>query len=299
MPKRYSLLSDEEEEGQDMAVSSTTSSSRSSQSGEKSPDNNSGGDPFYLYKDELASKVASLERKLRAWANDPDSVQPTDIQRKLGSADSSLEFLEQTVQMVQSNRDQFKHIDDKELTSRRQAVDTIRAKLRNISEKLSIASGIEPSLSARNRSVNRKAKEDAPEDTATPKLSSKNPFVENTSSNESEVNSKNNGSDNDGFVATEQLRQQVIMEEQDENLEQLGASVSHLGHIAVGINQEIKEQNKMLDALSEDVDETQERMHFVLDRMSRLLKTKDKCQLGTILFLTVVLVVMVFLVAYT
>lgn len=81
----------------------------------------------------------------------------------------------------------------------------------------------------------------------------------------------------------------------------------------------------MLDDLTDDVVETQERMNFVMERMSRLLKTKgalpmslalarsllltahcvtdchfvDKCQLGLIIFLVFVLVVMVFLVIYT
>lgn len=55
----------------------------------------------------------------------------------------------------------------------------------------------------------------------------------------------------------------------------------------------------MLDDLTDDVDEAQERMNFVMDRMSKLLKTKDRCQLGLIIFLMLVLVVMVFLVIYT
>lgn len=83
----------------------------------------------------------------------------------------------------------------------------------------------------------------------------------------------------------------------------------------------IVDGDRMLDNLTDDVVEAQERMNFVMERMSRLLKTKgatcfvlcvwerrssptcalpiDKCQLGLIIFLAFVLVVMVFLVIYT
>ena len=80
---------------------------------------------------------------------------------------------------------------------------------------------------------------------------------------------------------------------------------------------------RMLDDVTNDVDEAQERMNFVMGRLSSLLKTKgeyaccesqhalafsshasfcialDKCQLGLILFLVAVLVAMVLLVVYT
>ncbi|RLN51932.1 hypothetical protein BBJ29_008494 [Phytophthora kernoviae] len=90
-----------------------------------------------------------------------------------------------------------------------------------------------------------------------------------------------------------------IMQDQDKSLAGLESDITRLHGVTVEIGTEVKNQNKMLDDLTEDVEEAQERMNFVMARLSKLLKTKDKCQLGLILFLVVVLVVMVFLVVYT
>ena len=67
--------------------------------------------------------------------------------------------------------------------------------------------------------------------------------------------------------------------------------------------------------MSTDVDAAHDRMHFVMGKMSILLQTKgiyyrifilyiltiilDKCQLGSIVLLTIILVLMIFLVLYT
>jgi syntaxin 6 len=42
-----------------------------------------------------------------------------------------------------------------------------------------------------------------------------------------------------------------------------------------------------------------EKMNFVMGKLARLLKTKDTCQLWTVLLLTILLVVLIFLVMYT
>ncbi|KAH9130702.1 hypothetical protein LEN26_004559, partial [Aphanomyces euteiches] len=105
--------------------------------------------------------------------------------------------------------------------------------------------------------------------------------------------------DRNAILVDEKARQQQIVKDQDADLDQLNVSVKRLGHVAVEINTEIKSQNKMLDDIELDMDDTQERMNFVMLRMSRLLKTKDTCQLGSILLLMAILVVLVFLVIYT
>lgn len=64
------------------------------------------------------------------------------------------------------------------------------------------------------------------------------------------------------------------MSEQDQSVDGLHTSVTHLNHIAVEIHHEIKSQNKMISDLSTEVDVTAEQMNFVMDRMSKMLKTK-------------------------
>jgi len=48
----------------------------------------------------------------------------------------------------------------------------------------------------------------------------------------------------------------------------------------------------MLNQLDSDMDDAGEKMNFVLERLGKLLKTKNSCQLWTIVILVVVLIIM-------
>ena len=89
-----------------------------------------------------------------------------------------------------------------------------------------------------------------------------------------------------------------MMRQQDETLEELDGAVDRVGVLAGTINEELAVQNKMIDELGEDLDEAEERMGAVMGKLSKLLKTKDGCQLWTIISLTLVLVVLCGLVFY-
>lgn len=108
--------------------------------------------------------------------------------------------------------------------------------------------------------------------------------------------------DNARFMTDETQRQQQIMQAQDQSVDGLLTSVQGLNHVAVQISHEVKDQNKcvrqsdaprttgpgptanvvcpcqcvrrMLDELNQDVEQAQERMNFVMDKMSKMLKTK-------------------------
>ncbi|KAJ0406565.1 hypothetical protein P43SY_004454 [Pythium insidiosum] len=225
------------------------------------------GDPFYVFKDELETKVSAVQQQYARWkaafeAKDGTTGKElptltTQITSAVSSAEKSLKFLEQTIVMVEANRSKFEHIDN---------------------ELLAVSSDISSDAAkARVRKEEQKQLK---------------PLVSSPPSNR-------HVDDNARFLSEETARQNQIMREQDTNLDGLHKSVTRLNEVAVTINHEVKSQNKMLDDLSDDVDTAQEQMNFVMDRMSKLLKTKDKCQLGLIIVLCLVLVVMVFLVIYT
>ena len=91
----------------------------------------------------------------------------------------------------------------------------------------------------------------------------------------------------------------ATIQEQDEGLEQLDGAVDRIHGMAEEIHGELSAQARMLDDMEDELDETTEKMNFVMGKLSKLLKTKDTCQLWTIVALTVVLIVMVFLVIYS
>jgi syntaxin 6 len=118
-------------------------------------------------------------------------------------------------------------------------------------------------------------------------------------------NTTNGGSSQNGFndqanefMANAQSRASLMLMQQDEALEDLDMAVVRVGHMAENIHEEIGQQNKMLDEMDADLADAEEQLGVVMGKLAKLLKTKNKCHLGTILCLLVVIVLFL-LVLYT
>ncbi len=79
---------------------------------------------------------------------------------------------------------------------------------------------------------------------------------------------------------------------QDASLESLGVAVDRLGQIGKDIHEEVAEQNVLLDSLGNEVDDAGNKMNVVTASLSKLLKTKDGCQIWTIVILTFILILL-------
>lgn len=82
------------------------------------------------------------------------------------------------------------------------------------------------------------------------------------------------------------------MQEQDQNLDQLGSAVDRLGTIGREINEEVREQGALLDSLGNEIDDAGERMNVVQAALAKLLRTKDGCQIWTIVVLFLILLIL-------
>ena len=90
----------------------------------------------------------------------------------------------------------------------------------------------------------------------------------------------------------------MMMRQQDEVLDDLDDAVLRVGNMAGAIEVEIGEQNKMLKSLDEDLTDAEEKLGFVMGKLAKLLKTKNKCQLGLILVLMLIVVILFFMIVY-
>ena len=90
----------------------------------------------------------------------------------------------------------------------------------------------------------------------------------------------------------------MMIGQQDVQLDALGQAVDRLDNIGRSINVEIKDQNRKLDELDRDMTDAEHKMNFIMAKLSKLLKTKDGCQIWTIVILAVILVVLVALVIF-
>mmetsp|Transcript_15718 Transcript_15718/g.59788 ORF Transcript_15718/g.59788 Transcript_15718/m.59788 type:complete len:112 (+) Transcript_15718:750-1085(+) len=84
----------------------------------------------------------------------------------------------------------------------------------------------------------------------------------------------------------------------DETLVELGQGVDRVGHMAGNINEELMAQNRMLDDFERDLDRAEEEMGFMLGKIAKLLKTKDHCQIFTVIALSFVILALLLAVIY-
>ena len=73
----------------------------------------------------------------------------------------------------------------------------------------------------------------------------------------------------------------------------LSSAITRLGNMGKTINEELKSQGRLLDAFTEDVDDTSGRMRQAMGVMNKMLKSKDRGKFCAILVLTLVLGTMI------
>lgn len=242
----------------------------------------SASDPYYVVKDELVGKVESIESRLKAFeqvlystnsaANPAFKEQKKAFARELRAAESQLKDLGLTVDYVERDRATFSHIDDRELEDRKTFIDETRAKLAR----------------AREAATGEKARRKMMADEKAHIAATQGSYGAKT-----EVEMQNTD-----YIHGQQARTRKAMEEQDENIEQLDGAVDRIHNMAHEIHGELKTQSRLINDLEADLDETTEKMNFVMGKLAKLLKTKDTCQLWTILILTVILVILILLVVF-
>ena len=69
---------------------------------------------------------------------------------------------------------------------------------------------------------------------------------------------------------------------------------AHPGRVFVAIAESPQDATR----LESDLEETSDKMQFAMSKLQKLLKTKDSCQIWTIVALVIVLLVLVFLAIY-
>ena len=104
--------------------------------------------------------------------------------------------------------------------------------------------------------------------------------------------------DNTRFVKDQAQITKSAIEDQDVIVRKLDVAVGNLHEQATVIKEEATLQNKMLDNLENDLDDAGLKMGVVMGSLSKLLKTKDGCQIWTIVILAVILIILVALIIW-
>jgi len=235
-------------------------------------------DPFYAVRDTVQNFMERINvkyDKFKDLAFNTNTASNGDFKelrkglvKDIRTIDRQIKDLKGAVEMADRNRDKFTHISDVELSQRKQFVDSMTKEI-NV-----VKTGMDAP------EIRRKLEDD------------ENRAKKNTS-DESTGAMTGMQKDNERFVRGQQQMTQEMISQQDVALDSLGNAVDRLEGMGRSINTELKEQNRLLDDLDQDIDQAAEKMNFVMGKLAKLLKTKDGCQIWTIVILAVILVVLV------
>jgi len=247
-------------------------------------------DPFYTVRDNVSSQLERIRARYDKFEDLVHVVNTaTDesfkelrrgLTKEIRNVEKDIKGLQVAIDMVDKNRSKFAHIKDSELSSRKGFVSGAQDSLNYVKN------GMESSA------IRRKIDDDE----------NRQRRLEGNSGGMS-VNPMSKGmsieEENHSFIQDQRQQTQFAIREQDMALDELGMAVDKLHVIGRGVNEELKEQNRMLDDLDRDLDEAGGKMNFVQEALSKLLKTKDGCQIWTIVILFLILCILVALIIWT
>jgi len=196
------------------------------------------------------------------------------LKRHLKNAESTLKDLQTTVRMVEKKRSQFTDINDAELYERKNFTASCTDRIKQAKDGMN-SQGIKTKLLKDERSKSKR------------RLGLSSTRSDDSTNEETH------------FIENNHASAQLMMEQQDETLDDLDVAVIRVGHMAENIHEELGQQNKMLDELGDDLENAEEQLGMVMGKMAKMLKTKSKWQLGTIVALSLIVVVLFLLVIYT
>lgn len=176
-------------------------------------------------------------------------------------------MLKGMVQRVVSDRSKFAHIDDSELEARKAFVKSSEDEVSDVRGQLYSAAA--------------KGKQEADErQSLASATSAARDATPTTQFEKAHANV---------FQSQQQVRRQHE-EHQDEHLSAIDNSLSRLGEMAKNIDDELTEQQTILEDVEDEMDDTHNKMNANLAVIGKMLKTKDRCQIISIVVLILVLV---------
>eukprot|EP00529_Nitzschia_sp_RCC80_P041707 CAMPEP_0113475054 /NCGR_PEP_ID=MMETSP0014_2-20120614/18916_1 /TAXON_ID=2857 /ORGANISM="Nitzschia sp." /LENGTH=285 /DNA_ID=CAMNT_0000367949 /DNA_START=268 /DNA_END=1122 /DNA_ORIENTATION=- /assembly_acc=CAM_ASM_000159 len=226
------------------------------------------GDPYFVFRADLKKKLDMLDEQLAEYlriVHETDTAVNTheykdakkQLKRHLKNAESTLRDVNMTVQAVESDREKFSHIDDGQLYERKSLVDTSRGRIQDAKDEMNSQSVKDKLLrDERNKAARRSG--------------------DGTLGATTDAERRNTD-----FVLDNQAQTSLLMQQQDDTLDELGAAVTRVGEMAGNINEEIGHQNKMLEELDQDMTNVEEELGMVMGKLAKFLKTKDPWQLRT------------------
>lgn len=240
-------------------------------------------DPFYIVKEEIQESIDKLQSTFRQWERiPPDTGDQVHLTKELVAGCESIEWqmdeLDKAIG-VAARDPAWYGIDEVELEKRRRWTSNARTQVSNM-KKAVVAGGKE----SRGTSVSGIRRE----------------LMRMPNANQVDRSAHYGVQDNDDFISSESDRQLLLIKQQDEELDELSASVERIGGVGLTIHDELVAQEKIIDGLGLEMDSTSNRLDFVQKKVAMVMKKAGaKGQIMMILFLVVLFIILFVLVFLT
>ncbi|XP_026443486.1 syntaxin-61-like [Papaver somniferum] len=237
-------------------------------------------DPFYIVKEEIQDSIDKLQSTFHQWetvpANTEERVHLTkELQTGCESIEWQVDELDKAI-AVAARDPSWYGIDEVELEKRRRWTSTARTQVGVM--KKAVEAGKARSANGMRQELMR-----VPND----------PYQAGKSSSYAPQ-------DNDDFISSESDRQMLLIKQQDDELDELSASVQRIGGVGLTIHEELTGQEKIIHELGLDMESTTNRLDFVQKKVEMVMKKAGaKGQILMIIFLVVLFIILFVLVFFT
>ncbi|XP_060211244.1 syntaxin-61-like [Lycium barbarum] len=242
-------------------------------------------DPFYIVKEQIQESIDKLLSTFHRWEQTlADSGEKVHLTMELLAACESIEWqmvdeLDKTI-VVAARDPSWYGVDHIKLDKRRRWTSNARAQVGSM--KKAVVAGKE-SNGTSTSNLNGMRRE----------------LLRLPDSDQNERSDAYSARDNDDFISSESDRQLLLMKQQDDELDELSASVVRIGDVGLTTHDELLAQDKIVNELGMEMDSTSNRRDFVEKKVAMVMKKASvKGQMMMIYFLIVlytVLFVLVFL----
>ncbi|KAK1405432.1 t-SNARE coiled-coil homology domain-containing protein [Heracleum sosnowskyi] len=237
-------------------------------------------DPFYIVKEEIQDSIEKLQSSFHKWEEVTlDAAERDHLTKEILAGCESIQWqvveLEKTISVAARDPSWY-GLTEVELEKRRRWTSTARTQVSNVKNAV-VAGRDNLNAGATRRELMR-----LPD------------------SNQSDRSNQYIARNNDDFISSESDRQLLLIKQQDEELDELSASVERIGGVGLTIHEELLSQERILDELGTEMDSTSNRLDFVQKKVAMVMKKASvKGQLIMIFFLIVLFIILFCLVFLT
>lgn len=242
-------------------------------------------DPFYIVKEEIQDSIEKLLSSFHKWERlPPDSGEQQNLTKELLAGCESIQWqvdeLDKTISVAARDPSWY-GINESELEKRRRWTSNARSQVGNV--KKGIVAGKESNGLSTSK-VNGMRRE----------------LMRMPNSQQTDRSNQYVTQANDDLISSESDRQLLLIKQQDDELDELSASVERIGGVGLTIHEELLAQEKIIDDLGTEMDGTSNRLDFVQKKVAMVLKKAGaKGQWMMILFLLVLFIILFVLVFFT